>query len=64
MLMQDQKPIAIQAEAEQDPKEQSEGGQVEVVPTVIQRAVFKQLEELNFSFNLVEDEEGLIYPVA
>jgi hypothetical protein len=64
MLMQDQKPIAIQAEVEQDPKEQSEGGQVEVVPTVIQRAVFKQLEELNFSFNLVEDEEGLIYPVA
>jgi len=41
MLMQDQKPIAIQAEVEQDPKEQSEGGQVEVVPTVIQLAVFK-----------------------
>jgi hypothetical protein len=26
--------------------------------------VFKYLEELNFSFNLVEEEEGLIYPVA
>jgi len=30
----------------------------------IQRAVFKELEELNFSFNLVEEEEGLFYPVA
>jgi hypothetical protein len=29
-----------------------------------QRAVFTQLEELNFSFNLVDDEAGLIYPVA
>ena len=28
------------------------------------RAVFTVLEELNFSFNLVEDEEALIYPVA
>ena len=30
----------------------------------IMRAVFKELVELNFSFNLVEDEEGLFYPVA
>ncbi len=64
MLLQDQKPIAIQAETEQDPKEQAEGGQVEVVSTVNQRAVFKHLEEINFSFNQVEEEEGLIYPVA
>ena len=28
------------------------------------RAVFKELVELNFSFNTVDDEEGLIYPVA
>jgi hypothetical protein len=26
--------------------------------------VFKYLEELNFSFNMVEEEEGLIYPVT
>jgi hypothetical protein len=26
--------------------------------------VFKELVELNFSFNMVEDEEGLVYPVA
>lgn len=28
------------------------------------KAVFKELTELNFSFNMVEEEEGLIYPVA
>jgi hypothetical protein len=28
------------------------------------KAVFKHLEELNFSFNMVEDEEGLVFPVA
>lgn len=26
--------------------------------------MFTRLEELNFSFNQVEEEEGLIYPVA
>lgn len=26
--------------------------------------MFRELVELNFSFNMVEDEEGLIYPVA
>ena len=35
-----------------------------MVSSVTQRAVFKQLEEINFSFNLVDEEEGLIYPVA
>ncbi len=28
------------------------------------QVVFRELIELNFSFNMVEDEEGLIYPVA
>jgi hypothetical protein len=28
------------------------------------KAVFRELTELNFSFNMVEEEEGLIYPVA
>lgn len=32
--------------------------------TKLARAVFTKLEELNFSFNNVEDEEALIYPVA
>ncbi len=26
--------------------------------------MFRYLEELNFSFNMVDEEEGLIYPVS
>lgn len=45
--------------------EAKEGTTEEVqLPLVHHKAVFKHLEELNFSFNQVEDEEGLIYPVA
>jgi hypothetical protein len=56
-------------EAEKSPKEEQgfHGGIDVKVNTQAKpkpKAVFRELTELNFSFNMVEEEEGLIYPVA
>ena len=72
VVAEEEQPAMIEAEKSMEVKEgenedQFQGGiQVKVNTQTIgqPKAVFKELAELNFSFNMVEDEEGLIYPVA
>ena len=57
----------IEADKSQKGEDEFQGGIDVKVNTQAKpkpKAVFKELTELNFSFNIVEEEEGLIYPVA
>ena len=57
----------IEADKSQKGEDEFQGGIDVKVNTQVKakpKAVFKDLTELNFSFNMVEEEEGLIYPVA